>query len=328
MAGKDKEREERLAAALRENLRRRKAQTRKSSDGENPDAQFRLGMELLADPDGREWQKGVALIEAAAAAGHAAASERCAVFECMGIGRPPDWNKAVERLQQAADQGSEAARSQLALLAGRRFEVRASAPRQLLGRPLILTIEQVASAAECQWLIAAASRRLEPSYVHDSATGRFGVDPNRTNLGATFPIVETDLVLEMIRQRIAAAIHSPTANFEVPQVLRYLVGQEFKPHYDYLDTASEAFRAEVARNGQPVATVLVYLNEDFEGGETDFPQVGFRYRCRTGDALVFSNVDPVGQQEPAALHAGVPPTKGEKWVLSQWVRDRPPGSGG
>ena len=34
MSGKDKEREERLAAALRENLRRRKAQLRALSDGE------------------------------------------------------------------------------------------------------------------------------------------------------------------------------------------------------------------------------------------------------------------------------------------------------
>jgi hypothetical protein len=36
MAGKDKEREERLAVALRENLRRRKAQARKISQ-DNPD---------------------------------------------------------------------------------------------------------------------------------------------------------------------------------------------------------------------------------------------------------------------------------------------------
>jgi hypothetical protein len=34
MTGKDKEREERLAAALRENLRRRKAQSRKLDGGE------------------------------------------------------------------------------------------------------------------------------------------------------------------------------------------------------------------------------------------------------------------------------------------------------
>jgi len=37
MAGKDKEREERLAAALRENLRRRKAQARSLERTESPD---------------------------------------------------------------------------------------------------------------------------------------------------------------------------------------------------------------------------------------------------------------------------------------------------
>jgi hypothetical protein len=36
VTGKDKEREERLAAALRENLRRRKAQSRELDDGEKP----------------------------------------------------------------------------------------------------------------------------------------------------------------------------------------------------------------------------------------------------------------------------------------------------
>jgi hypothetical protein len=37
MTGKDKEREERLAAALRENLKRRKAQSRKMGAGEKPE---------------------------------------------------------------------------------------------------------------------------------------------------------------------------------------------------------------------------------------------------------------------------------------------------
>jgi hypothetical protein len=37
MAGKDKQREERLAAALRENLKRRKAQARELTDAEKKD---------------------------------------------------------------------------------------------------------------------------------------------------------------------------------------------------------------------------------------------------------------------------------------------------
>ena len=71
-------------------------------------------------------------------------------------------------------------------------------------------------------------------------------------------------------------------------------------------------------------TALIYLNDEFEGGETSFPQLGIEHRAKAGDALVFSNVDPRGRPEPRTEHAGRPPTKGTKWVFSQWVRDRIP----
>jgi hypothetical protein len=82
------------------------------------------------------------------------------------------------------------------------------------------------------------------------------------------------------------------------------------------------------REGQRAFTVLVYLNEDLEGGETDFPRVGLRHRGRKGDALVFRNVDAHGQPDRRTLHAGLSPSQGEKWVLSIWIRDRAPAGHG
>ena len=82
--------------------------------------------------------------------------------------------------------------------------------------------------------------------------------------------------------------------------------------------------------GQRVATVLVYLNEDYEGGETDFPELGLRHRGAKGDALAFFSVDAAGAPDPRTRHAGRPPASGEKWVLSQFIRDRrmvPAGAG-
>jgi len=70
--------------------------------------------------------------------------------------------------------------------------------------------------------------------------------------------------------------------------------------------------------------VLIYLNEDFEGGETSFPRLQLNHRGRTGDALVFGSLDAAGRPNPQSQHAGCSPTKGEKWVFSQWVRDRTP----
>jgi prolyl 4-hydroxylase len=83
-----------------------------------------------------------------------------------------------------------------------------------------------------------------------------------------------------------------------------------------------AFRDELAVLGQRIVTCLVYLNDGFEGGETEFPAIDWRYRGKPGDSLIFNNVTPQGLPDMASLHAGLPPTRGEKWVLSQWVRDR------
>ena len=69
--------------------------------------------------------------------------------------------------------------------------------------------------------------------------------------------------------------------------------------------------------------MLVYLNQGFEGGETDFPLLDLKFKGRKGDALMFSNVDASGAPDRRMFHAGLPPTAGEKWLLSQWVRDRP-----
>jgi prolyl 4-hydroxylase len=68
----------------------------------------------------------------------------------------------------------------------------------------------------------------------------------------------------------------------------------------------------------------MYLNDDYEGGETDFPALGLRHRGRKGDALLWANVDRVGDPDRRTLHAGLAATRGEKWLLSQWIRDRTP----
>ena len=67
--------------------------------------------------------------------------------------------------------------------------------------------------------------------------------------------------------------------------------------------------------GQRAATLLVYLNDDYEGGETDFPRINFRFKGGLGDALIFSNIDPAGAPDYDTVHAGLPPTTGEKWLF-------------
>ena len=69
-----------------------------------------------------------------------------------------------------------------------------------------------------------------------------------------------------------------------------------------------------------MVTFLLYLNDDYEGGETCFPRISWQHKGRKGDAMFFWNVDAQGQPDPKTLHEGSAPTKGEKWVLSQWIQ--------
>jgi hypothetical protein len=296
-------------------------------------ARLDLGVRLLSGEGSTD--EGAGEILAAFHGGLAEAGTAMATIEAMGAGRPQDWSKAVDWLKRAAAAGAGSARAQLAMLGGdsadRAVDIAAltAAPprRPVSERPRIRVIEGFASAAECDWLIALAKDWLVPALVWDPATGEGRPDPNRTNRALELRFGQMDVVVQMLRARIAAASNLPLPVFEPAQVMRYLVGEEFRPHHDFLDPAEGGHGPQLARFGQRIATFILYLNDDFEGGETVFPRTGFSYRGRRGDALLFANVDAVTRApDPLTLHAGLPPTLGEKWIFSQWIRDRSPGA--
>jgi prolyl 4-hydroxylase len=109
-------------------------------------------------------------------------------------------------------------------------------------------------------------------------------------------------------------------------VLHYAPGEQFAPHYDFIDDSTPAGRREVAATGQRAVTFLAYLNDGYEGGETAFPLLGGRYKRNKGDALFYSNVTPDGSPDRRTMHAGTPLKRGEKWLMSQWIRSRPTGA--
>ena len=74
--------------------------------------------------------------------------------------------------------------------------------------------------------------------------------------------------------------------------------------------------------GLGVGTVLVYLNDDYDGGATVFPESGLSVKGKRGDVLVFRNLDSAGRPDPATRHAGTPVTRGTKWLSSCWIRQR------
>ncbi len=277
-------------------------------------------------------------------AGSGAATLKLAVLAAVGVARPSNWSEALDRLADAAELGSRPAQKQLAVLADRddlagrsgnaalwrsvRKDIDLgkllSAPRsrQVHLAPGIGVIEGLATKAMCRWIISRGKGRLSRAMVRDLRTGRATPDPIRTANSVRFGLADTDVVIVLTQMRLQRASGLIVHQQEAPFLLSYEPGQEYKPHFDFMDPGIAAFRSQLAIMGQRVATCLTYLNEDYEGGETDFPRIGWRFKGKTGDALLFANVTPNRQPDPLTLHAGLPVTRGRKYLLSQWVRDR------
>lgn len=293
----------------------------------DPAAQFALGRKLLIGEGAPAApQEGAALI-ASAAAHHGEAAALHAVFAAWGVFEPRDFSAALARLQRAAELGHEPAAEELALLArGGAIDLAALAapppPREVSEAPRVQTFERFAAPAECDWLIATGGAGMRRARVYQGSAD-LKADETRTNSEADFTIFKSGLTLALIRARMEAAVAAPAAHFEVTKLLHYTPGQTFALHADFLETSTPALRAEIERRGQRVATLLIYLNDGYEGGETDFPKLDFRFRGAKGDALLFANVSDENLPDYRTLHAGLPPTSGEKWLLSQWIRSKP-----
>ena len=188
-------------------------------------------------------------------------------------------------------------------------------------RPRIVALRGLFTADESIYVALKGMPMLRPARI----VGRDGsstVDAMRSNETAKFGLLEADVVVQSLDLRVAAALGHPAENGEGFALLRYQVGQQYLPHCDWIDPERESTRADLERWGQRIATCVVYLNDAFEGGTTEFPKLGLEFRGGVGDAFIWDNVLPTGEVDPLTLHAGRPPTEGMKYLLSKWMRDR------
>lgn len=296
---------------------------RRAADAGHAQARYLLGARLVV---GRaapfQPTEGASLVSAAARQGLPEALALMALLATLS----GDWHSAMRLMREAAARGHAPAREQLTLLEdSARFDAAAwqapPAMRWLAESPRVGVAEAFLPPALCGWIIARARPKLEAARVRDPVSGAQQAD-YRSNAGAGFSLLESDLVLQRVNARAALAAGLPLANQEPTNVLHYLAGEEYRPHFDFI-TRSALNEAELRACGQRAATVLVYLNDDYEGGETEFPELRLRYKARTGDALLFFNLTPEGEPDPRTLHAGLPPVRGEKWLYSKWIRQRP-----
>jgi prolyl 4-hydroxylase len=185
--------------------------------------------------------------------------------------------------------------------------------------PRVIVFGGLLADDECDAIINAAKPRLARSETVQMDTGGSEVHAARTSRGMFFERGENE-VCKRVEARLAKLLSWPVINGEGLQVLHYLPGAEYQPHHDYFDPSKSGTVPILARGGQRVATIVMYLNSPEKGGGTTFPDVGVEVGPVKGNAVFFSYDRP--HPGTKTLHGGAPVIAGEKWVATKWLRER------
>jgi prolyl 4-hydroxylase len=301
-----------------------------------------LGKRLLAgDRAPLLAAEGARFVLDAAQRGDAEAAARIAALTGLGLYIKPSWPDALRWLVIAAERGWPLAQGQLLALAeadasaaaandwsrlASRLEPtpwQTSPPsRELSSDAQIQALDSFISPAVCDWIIGRARGRLTRALVYNAVNQEDYVSSTRTNSVANISLADIELLDVLLQVKMSHACRIPMSHMEAPAVLHYAVGEEASNHYDFVNPDTPDYAAEIARNGQRILTFLIYLNEDYEGGETNFPTLGVSHKGRRGGALFFANAHADLMPDMRMLHAGRTPARGEKWIVSQFIRSR------
>lgn len=288
-----------------------------SSDG-NPEALHRLAIWRLAgQPLPRDLPLARRYLRSAAASGHRDAARLEVALLANGSGGNIDFSAARALLEELAKVDAEALR-QVSLIRRMTIDEQGMPISPIIGAavntsPRILRFASFLTSDECREIASAAVNMLTPSVVVDPKTGLSTPNPIRSSDGALLGPTHEALTIRAINLRIAAASGTDVAQGEALAVLRYRGGQQYRLHHDAIGGA---------RN-QRCKTMLIYLNDGFLGGETNFPAIGKSIAPQAGDAILFDNVTGDGRIDQRSQHTGEPVRQGEKWLATRWIRSKP-----
>jgi len=184
------------------------------------------------------------------------------------------------------------------------------------GYPDPIVVNDLLSPEETENILETAKTRFNSSTV---LSGR----DDSIRKSETAWIKKDEPVVRGIFERFAKRYKFNLDNVEDLQVVRYTPGGFYNEHHDACCQDNDHCRDFVKKSGQRVLTILIYLNDDFEDGHTEFPNLGLRLRPPKNGGIVFGSLEKgVNMCDPAGLHKGTPVTSGTKYICNIWVREK------
>ncbi len=247
-------------------------------------------------------------------AGHGVSAAKHTNLLASGIAGPRDWPLALKRLERESHKSLTRKQVgdiiKMMKLDDNGDAVALPEGQRLSETPEVLHYPRLFSRAECDFLRRVAEPLYEPSSVYDSS-GTLVRDLLRTSHGATLHWLIEDPAVHALNRRLAKISGTAPEQGEAIQILKYQRGEEYRPHLDFV-RASE---------NQRNLTALVYLNDEYVGGETWFVQTDLKIKGKRGDAILFRNTLPDRQPDKMSEHASLPVISGVKYLASRWIRE-------
>lgn len=183
--------------------------------------------------------------------------------------------------------------------------------------PIVWQFDNFLSSEECRHFITVARDNMQRSVLGEPGKQR----PTDYRTGNMHWINKHhDSITTAVAQRMSNLVDIPVDNAESFQILRYEVGEEYRPHMDAFDPNTPIGKSSFDRGGQRVLTCLFYLSDVDEGGGTCFPELNLNVKPEIGRLIIFHNtrLGSSIDRDPRLLHGGLPVLAGEKWACSFW----------
>ena len=169
---------------------------------------------------------------------------------------------------------------------------------------------------ECNKVIDLTNEKLTPSNVYTKDKDLY-ITENRKSEQCWLD--DNITFIKNISDKIKKYSNTYDKYHEQFQVVNYKSGGFFIPHYDACDGDENYCERMNQNNGPRYLTFLIYLNDNFEGGETIFPNINKKIKPEKGKAVIFKNIDENENIIKQSLHGGEPVRSGQKWIINKWI---------
>ena len=191
--------------------------------------------------------------------------------------------------------------------------------------------DDVLSKADCNALI---QHGIKTSW---KKSGTLNPDNNETKYRTSSDISLTlenhqNLILSKIIEQVSGY---DIRNQESTSLLKYEPGEQYRPHHDYFDENFPEGRKAIGNRGNRVMTGLIFLNDNFTGGQTQFynedQSPGITVHPKRGRLLLWMNMNiiynyanVIKRKNIKSMHAGLPVISGKKYCAVKWIRETVP----